>query len=50
MVEHVAPQMVIVNMLMDLEFLKNERIEQILRKYFRLCLASKNEDALLRNL
>lgn len=47
-VEHAVPQMVIVNMLMDLDFLTNERIEQILRKYFRVCLVSKNEDALLR--
>ena len=47
-VEHVVPQMVIVNMLMDLDSLKNQRIEKILRKYFRVFLVSKNEDALLR--
>lgn len=42
-VEHVVPQMVIVNMLMDMNPRSKTEVENILRNYFRVCLVTKEE-------
>jgi len=42
-VEHVVPQMVIVNMLMDMEPLDKQSVESVLKKYFRVMLVTKDE-------
>lgn len=42
-VEHVVPQMEIVNMLMDMNPLDKHQVEKILKKYFRVLLITKEE-------
>ena len=42
-VEHVVPQMVIVNMLMDISPLTKSEVERILKTYFRVLLVTKDE-------
>ncbi len=42
-VEHVVPQMEIVNMLMDMEPLIKNEVENILQKYFKVLLVTKEE-------
>lgn len=42
-VEHVVPQMEIVNMLMDMSALNKAEVEKILKKYFRVLLVTKEE-------
>jgi hypothetical protein len=42
-VEHVIPQMEIVNMLMDMNPLNKTEVEKILKKYFRVLLVTKEE-------
>lgn len=42
-VEHVVPQMEIVNMLMNLPSLENHKVEALLKKYFRVLLVTKEE-------
>ena len=42
-VEHVVPQMEIVNMLMDMNPLTKQEIERILKNYFRVLLVTKGE-------
>lgn len=42
-VEHVVPQMVIVNMLMDVNLLEKQGVEKILKTYFRVLLVTKEE-------
>ncbi|MCH9853263.1 MAG: hypothetical protein K0U45_07135 [Alphaproteobacteria bacterium] len=48
-VEHVVPQMVIVNKLMELRELEVNIVEKILRDWYRVCLITKEEDSLLRS-
>jgi len=42
-VEHVVPQMEIVNMLMDMNPLTKAEVEKILANYFRVLLVTKDE-------
>jgi hypothetical protein len=42
-VEHVVPQMEIVNMLMDMKLLDKKSVESVLKKYFRVLLVTKDE-------
>lgn len=42
-VEHVVPQMEIVNMLMNMEPLDKQNVESVLKKYFRVMLVTKDE-------
>ena len=42
-VEHIVPQMVIVNMLMDMEDITNAAVKTILEKYFHVMLVTKEE-------
>ncbi len=42
-VEHVVPQMEIVNMLMDMNPLNKLEVEKLLKKYFRVLLVTKEE-------
>lgn len=46
-VEHVIPQMEIVNMLMDMNPLNKIEVENILRNYFRVLLVTKEEHGML---
>lgn len=42
-VEHAVPQMVIVNMLMDMETIEKPIVLALLRKYFRVLVVTKEE-------
>ena len=42
-VEHVIPQMYIVNMLMDMSTINKDKIRNILEKYFHVLLVTKEE-------
>jgi hypothetical protein len=42
-VEHVVPQMEIVNMLMNMKSMDKQSVESILKKYFRVLLVTKDE-------
>ena len=42
-VEHVIPQMYIVNMLMDMSTINKDKIRNILEKYFHVLLVTKDE-------
>ena len=42
-VEHVVPQMVIVNKLMDMSPLTKDKVGALLKKYFRVLLVTKDE-------
>ena len=42
-VEHVSPQMYIVNMLMDMSTINKDKIRNILEKYFHVLLVTKEE-------
>ncbi|WP_104001694.1 hypothetical protein [Marinobacterium lutimaris] len=42
-VEHVVPQMEIVNMLMDMNPLSKQEVESVLKNYFRVLLVTKEE-------
>lgn len=42
-VEHVVPQMEIVNMLMDMDPLSKSEVEKILKNYFHVMLVTKEE-------
>ena len=46
-VEHVVPQMEIVNMLMDMDPLNKVEVEKILKNYFRVLLVTKEEHSKL---
>ncbi len=46
-VEHVVPQMEIVNMLMDMNPLNKTEVEKLLKKYFRVLLVTKEEHSRL---
>ena len=46
-VEHVVPKMEIVNWLMDMEPLTERRVSNLLRKYYRVMLVTRDEHALL---
>jgi len=46
-VEHVVPQMLIVNWLMDMSPLTKPKVEVLLKKYFRVLLVTKEEHARL---
>lgn len=48
-VEHSVPQMVIVNMLMDMESISLSKVEALLIKYFRVLLVTKEEHSLLNS-
>lgn len=43
MVEHVVPQMEIVNMLMDMDPMTKTKVERLLKKYFRVLLVTIEE-------
>ena len=45
--EHVVPQMWFVNQLMDMDPIDKEKIGKLLKKYFRVLLVTKEEDAKL---
>ena len=45
--EHVVPQMWFVNKLMDMDAPDKEKIGKLLKKYFRVLLVTKEEDAKL---
>ncbi len=42
-VEHVVPQMYIVNMLMDMDIVNKNNVKLILEKYFHVLLVTKEE-------
>ena len=42
-VEHVVPMMEIVNMLMDMKSISTSKVEELLSKYFRVLLVTKEE-------
>ena len=46
-VEHVVPQMLIVNWLMDMPPLTKDKVGALLKKYFRVLLITKDEHARL---
>lgn len=46
-VEHVVPQMHIVNLLMDMDSISSEKIHAVLSQYFRVMLVTKDEHARL---
>jgi len=46
-VEHVVPQMEIVNMLMNMNPLNKTEVERILKTYFRVLLVTKEEHDML---
>ena len=42
-VEHVVPMMIIVNILMDMKPINKDKIEDVLKKYFRVLVVTKEE-------
>ena len=46
-VEHAVPQMVIVNMLMEMSPLTKQKVKNILEKYFKVLLVTREEHELL---
>ena len=48
-VEHVVPTMVIVNMLMDMKYLTNKKVENRLKKYLHVLVVTKEEHRILNS-